>query len=190
MISHFRTCRAPFDTAILVFIAMCFLLVTNWSENYGDANAPVSQSFRSAWTSIKSGRTITKMKQKLIILFFDCLRPKNLSVGYCSSTFRSINVRFCTWMDTCSNRSIKSRFNRQNRQQKSSDSSRFVFLTKKTKSKSLPRFVVRFVGYVFASYMVAMMMGTNSFKVLCNYATPESFMRSQQFLLKMCSTAN
>ena len=32
-------------------------------------------------------------------------------------------------------------------------------------------------GYIFASYMVAMMMGSNSFKLLCNYATPESFMR-------------
>jgi len=34
-----------------------------------------------------------------------------------------------------------------------------------------------YLGYVFASYMVAMMIGSNSFKVLCNYATPESFMR-------------
>jgi hypothetical protein len=46
--------RAPFDSAILTFIAMCILLVTTWSENYGDANAPISQSFLSAWQSIKS----------------------------------------------------------------------------------------------------------------------------------------
>ncbi|CAF4397071.1 unnamed protein product, partial [Rotaria sordida] len=37
---------------------MCCLLVTTWSENYGDANAPVSQSFLSAWKSIKSDRKI------------------------------------------------------------------------------------------------------------------------------------
>ena len=48
--------RAPFDSAILSFIAMCVLLITNWTENYGDANAPISQSFLSAWHSIKSGR--------------------------------------------------------------------------------------------------------------------------------------
>lgn len=47
--------RAPFDSAILTFIAMFALLVTSWSENYGDANAPISQSFLSAWKSIKSG---------------------------------------------------------------------------------------------------------------------------------------
>jgi hypothetical protein len=48
--------RAPFDSAILSFIAMCVLLVTTWSENYGDANAPISQSFISAWDAIKYGR--------------------------------------------------------------------------------------------------------------------------------------
>jgi len=41
-------------------------------------------------------------------------------------------------------------------------------------------------GYVFASYMVAMMMGSNSFKVLCNYATPESFMRYIVFISALC----
>jgi hypothetical protein len=34
---------------------MCALLITSWSENYGDANAAVSQSFISAWGAIKSG---------------------------------------------------------------------------------------------------------------------------------------
>ncbi|CAF3819022.1 unnamed protein product [Rotaria magnacalcarata] len=38
-------------------------------------------------------------------------------------------------------------------------------------------------GYV---YMVAMMMGSNSFKLLCNYATPESFMRSIVFVSTLC----
>ena len=47
---------APFDSAIISFIAMCVLLITSWSENYGDANAPVSQSFISAWHAIKSGK--------------------------------------------------------------------------------------------------------------------------------------
>jgi hypothetical protein len=37
---------------------MFILLITTWSENYGDANAPISQSFLSAWQSIKSGLII------------------------------------------------------------------------------------------------------------------------------------
>jgi len=41
-------------------------------------------------------------------------------------------------------------------------------------------------GYVFASYMVAMMVGSNSFKVLCNYATPESFMRAIVLIAGVC----
>ncbi len=35
---------------------MCILLITSWSENYGDANAPISQSFIAAWHAIKSGK--------------------------------------------------------------------------------------------------------------------------------------
>ena len=50
-----RSSRAPFDSAILTFVAMSVLVITHWSENYGDANAPISQSFLSAWRSIKSG---------------------------------------------------------------------------------------------------------------------------------------
>ena len=40
---------------MLSFVAMCILLMKTWSENYGDASAPVSQSFLSAWQAIKSG---------------------------------------------------------------------------------------------------------------------------------------
>lgn len=35
---------------------MCIFLVTSWSENYGDANAPVSQSFIDGWKVVKSGK--------------------------------------------------------------------------------------------------------------------------------------
>lgn len=51
-----RHFSAPFDSAILTFIAMFILLITTWSENYGDANAPISQSFISGWEVIKAGR--------------------------------------------------------------------------------------------------------------------------------------
>lgn len=33
------------------------------------------------------------------------------------------------------------------------------------------------LGYIFASYMVAMMMGSNAFEVFRNQTTPESFTR-------------
>lgn len=127
---------APFDTAIIVFVAMCILLVTNWSENYGDANAPVSQSFLSAWTSIKSDR-------KIFLL------------GIVQALFEaSMYVFVLEWTPA-----LTEALNRDS--------------IDKTDSKNPP--IPH--GYVFASYMVAMMMGSNSYKVLCNYATPESFMR-------------
>ncbi|CAF0780914.1 unnamed protein product [Rotaria sp. Silwood1] len=127
---------APFDTAIFVFIAMCFLLATTWSENYGDANAPVSQSFLSAWKSIKSDR-------KIFLL------------GIVQALFEaSMYVFILEWTPALT----------QALNKKSID---------KTDSKNPPISH----GYVFASYMVAMMMGSNSFKVFCNYTTPESFMR-------------
>lgn len=48
--------RAPFDSAVITFIAMIALLVTSWTENHGDAGAPAIQSFVSAWNAIKSGK--------------------------------------------------------------------------------------------------------------------------------------
>lgn len=47
---------APFDTAFLVYIVMIAFIYFNWTENYGDANAQIKQSFITAWTSIKSGK--------------------------------------------------------------------------------------------------------------------------------------
>ena len=98
--------RAPFDSAIISFVAMCILLITSWSENHGDAHAPASQSFLSAWKSIKSG---SKKNDEHFCLVEFFSRSKNLSLGHRSSLIRSIDVRFRSWMDTCSNWSIKQR---------------------------------------------------------------------------------
>lgn len=115
---------------------MCVLLVTTWSENHGDANAPVSQSFISAWNSIKSDR-------KVFLL------------GIVQALFEaSMYVFVLEWTPALTQALNKSEIDK-----------------KDNKNPPIPH------GYVFASYMVAMMMGSNSFKVLCNYATPESFMR-------------
>ncbi|CAF2689126.1 unnamed protein product [Rotaria sp. Silwood2] len=127
---------APFDSAILSFIAMCILLITTWSENYGDASAPISQSFISAWTAIKSDRKI----------FF---------LGVVQALFEaSMYVFVLEWTPA-----LTEALNISN-----------IDKTDNT-NPPIPH------GYVFAGYMVAMMMGSNSFKVFCNYTTPESFMR-------------
>jgi len=136
---------APFDTAILSFIAMCALLVTTWSENYGDANAPISQSFISAWEAIKSDR-------KIFLL------------GIVQALFEaSMYVFVLEWTPA-----LTAALNKEN--------------IDKTDSKNPP--IPH--GYVFASYMVAMMMGSNSFKVFCNYETPESIMRFVVIISAFC----
>ncbi|CAF0836487.1 unnamed protein product [Adineta steineri] len=136
---------APFDSAILVFIAMCFILATTWSENHGDASAPISQSFLSAWNSIKSDR-------KIFLL------------GIVQALFEaSMYVFVLEWTPALTEAlSVPS-----------------IDKTDNTKPP-IPH------GYVFASYMVAMMMGSNSFKVFCNYTTPESFMRYIVIVAAFC----
>jgi len=136
---------APFDTAIFTFIAMCVLLLTNWSENYGDANAPISQSFIAAWKAIRSDR-------KIFLL------------GIVQALFEgSMYIFVLEWTPA-----LTEALNKAN-----------IDKTDNT-NPPIPH------GYVFASYMVAMMVGSNSFKVLCNYATPESFMRSIVFIAALC----
>ncbi|CAF0782605.1 unnamed protein product [Adineta steineri] len=136
---------APFDSAILVFIAMCFILATTWSENHGDANAPISQSFLSAYNSIKSDR-------KIFLL------------GIVQALFEaSMYVFVLEWTPALTEAlSVPSVDKTDN------------------KNPPIPH------GYVFASYMVAMMMGSNSFKVFCNYTTPESFMRYIVIVAAFC----
>jgi MFS family permease len=46
---------APFDTSLLVLACMTIFMVMNWSENYGDATADLSQSFYTAYQAIRTG---------------------------------------------------------------------------------------------------------------------------------------
>ncbi|CAF1141904.1 unnamed protein product [Rotaria sp. Silwood1] len=136
---------APFDSAIFSFIAMCILLITTWSENYGDANAPISQSFISAWTAIKSDK-------KIFLL------------GVVQALFEaSMYVFVLEWTPALTQALNQSNIDKTD-----------------NKNPPIPH------GYIFAGYMVAMMMGSNSFKVFCNYTTPESFMRSIVFISALC----
>jgi MFS family permease len=136
---------APFDSAIISFIAMCAILITTWSENYGDANAAVSQSFISAWHAIKSDK-------KIFLL------------GIVQALFEgSMYIFVLEWTPALTQALNKSNIDK-------TDNTR----------PPIPH------GYVFASYMVAMMVGSNSFKALCSYTTPESFMRSIIFISALC----
>lgn len=136
---------APFDGAILSFVAMCALLITSWTENYGDATAPVSQSFISAWKSIRSDRTV-------------------FLLGIVQALFEaSMYVFVLEWTPALTQALKNAKIDKTDNQ-----------------NPAIPH------GYIFASYMVAMMMGSNSFKLLCNYATPESFMRSIVVVSAVC----
>lgn len=48
--------RAPFDTSLLVLVCMTLFIFRNWSENHGDANAHLKQSFTTAWFAIQTGK--------------------------------------------------------------------------------------------------------------------------------------
>ncbi|CAF3621521.1 unnamed protein product [Rotaria sordida] len=136
---------APFDSAIISFIAMCILLITTWSENYGDANAHVLQSFISAWTAIKSDK-------KIFLL--------GIVQGLFEASMYVFVLEWTPALTEASNQSVIDKTDNKN--------------------PPIPH------GYIFAGYMVAMMMGSNSFKVFCNYTTPESFMRPIVFISALC----
>ncbi|UJR37609.1 hypothetical protein I4U23_030306 [Adineta vaga] len=136
---------APFDSAILTFVAMCLFLMVTWSENHGDANAPVSQSFSSAWISIRSDR-------KIFLL------------GIVQSLFEaSMYVFILEWTPALTQALNRTYIDKTN-----------------SKNPPIPH------GYIFASYMVAMMMGSNAFEIFRNETTPESFTRYIMIISAFC----
>ncbi|RNA12370.1 molybdate-anion transporter-like isoform X2 [Brachionus plicatilis] len=124
---------APFDTSLLVLVLMVVLIVTNWSENYGDSQAHLKQSFLTAFDTIRSD-------------------TKVLLLGVIQSLFEgSMYVFVLEWtpaltVDTSADKE---------------DSS----------NPPIPH------GYIFAAYMVAVMIGANLFKILSKYQECEKFMR-------------
>ena len=51
-------CRAPFDVSLTVLVIMCVMIVTLWSQNYGDAQASISDSFKLATKYLKEGKCV------------------------------------------------------------------------------------------------------------------------------------
>lgn len=124
---------APFDTSLLVLILMVIYIIFNWSENYGDANAQVKQSFVTAWESIKSDKKV-------------------LLLGFVQSLFEgSMYVFVLEWTPALTISDDVDKTNSSN--------------------PPIPH------GYIFAAYMVAVMIGSNMFKYLIKHQSVESFMR-------------
>lgn len=133
---------APFDSALLVLIIMVIYIYFNWSENFGDANAQVKQSFITAWESIKSDRKI-------------------LLLGLVQSLFEgSMYVFVLEWTPALT----------------------IVNDADKTDSSNPP--IPH--GFIFAAYMVAVMIGSNLFKHLIKQTTVEKFMRYVLALSAVC----
>lgn len=56
MYTYYISFSAPFDVSLTLLTIMCFVLVFTWVENHGDATANTMQSFKSAFTAIKTGK--------------------------------------------------------------------------------------------------------------------------------------
>ena len=50
-------CRAPFDVSLTVLVTMIVLVYLTWTENYGDQTVNTSQSFKNAFSAIRTGET-------------------------------------------------------------------------------------------------------------------------------------
>lgn len=132
---------APFDTSLLVLICMTIFIVMNWSENYGDSQAELKQSFIAAWISIKTDRKV-------------------LFLGLIQSLFEgSMYVFVLEWTPALTVQGSKK-----------NDAS----------NPPIPH------GYIFAAYMVAVMIGSNLFKFLIKIKSPEDFMRHVLFVSAVC----
>lgn len=112
---------------------MVVLVVTNWSENYGDSQAHIKQSFMTALDTIRND-------------------TKVLLLGIIQSLFEgSMYVFVLEWTPALT---LGENVNKE-------DSS----------NPPIPH------GYIFAAYMVAVMIGANLFKILSKYQECEKFMR-------------
>lgn len=112
---------------------MVVLIVSNWSENFGDSQAQLKQSFLTAWDTIRSD-------------------TKVLLLGIIQSLFEgSMYVFVLEWTPALT-----------------------IDVTANKEDSSNPPIPH---GYIFAAYMVAVMIGANLFKILSKYQECEKFMR-------------
>lgn len=141
---------APFDLSLLLMVIMCSLLVLTWSENYGDATAKPIESFKRAVTVLRSNQKV-------------------LCLGLVQSLFEGAMYTFVLEWTPALDATVPTKappasrvgVSPGNLDDHDGDGHR----------GTIPH------GYIFASFMVSIMIGSSLFKLLMKSSQPESFMR-------------
>jgi len=146
----FGTYVAPFDASLIFLTIMVIFIIATWVENYGDSSVSTFQSFRTAWTSIKTDYKI-------------------LCLGLVQSLFEGSMYTFVLeWTPALTPAApLTSVGNNPSDKNSPSDEG-----TKPT----IPH------GYIFAGFMVAIMIGSSLFELLRKKHSIESFMRPVLFV--------
>jgi MFS family permease len=143
---------APFDLSLAFLVVMCIVIAFKWVENYGDATATTFHSFGAALTAIRTDYKI-------------------LCLGLIQSLFEGSMYTFVLeWTPALTPASKSPAVLSQplaNTVRPTSDSS---------ERATIPH------GYIFAGFMVAIMIGSSVFTLLCKRFTVESFMRPVLFI--------
>ncbi|XP_072025816.1 molybdate-anion transporter-like isoform X2 [Amphiura filiformis] len=128
---------APFDVSLTVLVIMCVMIVILWSQNYGDAQASMTDSYQSAVTYLKTDSKI-------------------LCLGLIQSLFEGAMYTFVLeWTPA-------------------------LTPDKATPAEGGETGIPH--GWIFAGFMVAIMIGSSLFTILCKLGKVESFMRSVLFV--------
>ncbi|XP_013418311.1 molybdate-anion transporter-like isoform X1 [Lingula anatina] len=143
---------APFDVSLTVLAIMCVVIIFTWSENYGDSAVNVRTSFVSAIKSIKSDRKI-------------------LCLGVIQSLFEGSMYTFVLeWTPALTPVATTASSVASRRLLEEED------VTVEGHRGAIPH------GYIFAAFMIAIMIGSSLFKILCRWTSIESFMRPVLFI--------
>ncbi|CAK9297468.1 unnamed protein product [Gordionus sp. m RMFG-2023] len=154
---------APFDISFLVLMAMIVVIIFSWSENYGNPKSDIFTTFKTGFTYIKEDHKIF------------CL-------GITQSLFEGCMYTFVLeWTPSLS--LIRKYDNRLNLDDylasKNYSNSDYVTIRSNFMGEEYVLVTDNDIphGYIFAGFMIAIMIGSLLFKVLSTRSTPESFMR-------------
>lgn len=139
---------APFDMAIFLLLVLSLLIVFSWGENYGDQTAKPLQNFKTALATIRSNRKILCLG--LIQMLFE------------GSMYTFVLEWTPALMAT----------------ERETSAANEAEITSGTQQKTEDDHHVDIpYGYIFSSFMVAIMIGSSLFKLLSRATCVESFMR-------------
>lgn len=133
---------APFDMSLIVLVIMIFVILRNWSENYGDVTVQPLQGFKNALSAIREDHKV-------------------LYLGLIQSLFEGAMYTFVLeWTPALTPHS-----------ESAGDPPQEGISSGDEPKATIPH------GYIFAAFMVAIMIGSSLFKILTRYTSVESFMR-------------